>query len=1145
MKKYLIGLFLLFFAAAAFSIPQQIYFQGILLDANGNTVTGTYQMSYKIYSVSTGGSAEWTEVQSGVSVNNGLYTVSLGSVTALPSSVFSSDTKYIGVTVGTDSEMTPRVKINSVPFAYRSLSADSTTNATNSDTVDTIHASTDATVDYLYPLGANSRFPVVVITQGPGSGLDSDTLDGYQATDFALSSGNYVLFAPSSIQSTSDAVGIWVENTNSSGKAISAEATGFNGVAVYGYSGDDLGDFGYAGYFQNDSNANTYALYALSAATDSGAAGYFENTAGGTKSAKLATGILAAVFDGGVDVQNGTFKTYSNAEFGGFGSPTTLTIRSSIDSDVIPNKDLVHNMGDQNFRWNFYGDGSNLTGVVTSGGFGNYVELGPNSQQSTSESPAIDVQSTTTSGFAISAEVTDSGGKAIYAMGGGTEGSRKFGYMGGSSYGVYGSPGTGSTRYGGLGSGSHGVYGQDSSTRYGYLGSSNYGAYGQYQTLRYGYLGGENNAVYGKYNNFIEAALAGYSSGLGKFFGVYTWAAADYGGYFVTTSSEGIAVYGGGNHGTGVNYGGYFKTYSSNGYGLLATNEASAGNGYYAQLGTPNHAGRFVGDVTIEGDVYAEYYYGNGSNLSGLPSGGISTADADTRYVNVTGDSMNGSLTVEVSGANAWAVTGKASATGANANLGGYFEAAGSSGRGILAIGTSSIGNNYGGQFETYSGSGKAVSGWATAETSAINYGGYLRSEGELGYGVYGYASHNTGNNFGGYFRTNSSAGTGVYAYAGDGAGIGLVATNEGGNFSRLATPTYAGQFVGDVSVEGKVYVQADAQYATAIHGKTTHDSGDTYGGYFESSSATSGTGTGVYGSSSGIGGRGVFGVSGRTGTGIGYGGYFVASSEAGFSVYGLATAATGLNYGGYFKAHSVSGGRGVYAQGIYGVQASGSSYGLHSTATSETGQAVFGQATGTTGINYGGRFITDSSTGYGIFAHNTAGGWAGWFGSKVRIAGTLEANSGHIIGNFDIDGNLSKGGGSFLIDHPLDPANKVLRHSFVESPKMMNIYTGRSKLVGGKAVVDLPDYFEALNHPDDREITITCVNGWSPLFLDGKVENNQFVVQTTKDGNKSQEFSWTITAVRNDVFARENPIIVEEEKENKGTYLYPAGFNK
>lgn len=45
--------------------------------------------------------------------------------------------------------------------------------------------------------------------------------------------------------------------------------------------------------------------------------------------------------------------------------------------------------------------------------------------------------------------------------------------------------------------------------------------------------------------------------------------------------------------------------------------------------------------------------------------------------------------------------------------------------------------------------------------------------------------------------------------------------------------------------------------------------------------------------------------------------------------------------------------------------------------------------------------------------------------------------------GNVAVQNTLSKGGGSFKIDHPLDPENKYLYHSFVESPDMMNVYNG------------------------------------------------------------------------------------------------------
>lgn len=210
---------------------------------------------------------------------------------------------------------------------------------------------------------------------------------------------------------------------------------------------------------------------------------------------------------------------------------------------------------------------------------------------------------------------------------------------------------------------------------------------------------------------------------------------------------------------------------------------------------------------------------------------------------------------------------------------------------------------------------------------------------------------------------------------------------------------------------------------------------------------------------------------------------------------------------------------------------------------------------------------ITNSGTGSAVYAYTNTGraiyarsadGYAGYFESAGTTAihakggvyaGYFDGNVS-VIGNLSVTGKVSKGSGSFLIDHPLDPENKVLRHSFVESPDMMNIYKGRTKLKDGAAVIKLPDYFDALNHPEGREINLTPVNGWSPLFLEGEIKNNQFLVKTTKDGNQDQEFSWVIYANRNDEYAKKHPIIVEEEKGvnntfTKGEYIHPDVYDK
>jgi hypothetical protein len=59
--------------------------------------------------------------------------------------------------------------------------------------------------------------------------------------------------------------------------------------------------------------------------------------------------------------------------------------------------------------------------------------------------------------------------------------------------------------------------------------------------------------------------------------------------------------------------------------------------------------------------------------------------------------------------------------------------------------------------------------------------------------------------------------------------------------------------------------------------------------------------------------------------------------------------------------------------------------------------------------------------------------------------------------------GALSKAGGGFRIDHPVEPADKYLSHSFVESSEMKKVYDGIATLDGsGEGCVDLPDWFDA-----------------------------------------------------------------------------------
>jgi microcystin-dependent protein len=112
-------------AAPSATSTGTIAYQGRLADSDGAPLTGTYSMIFRLYDAATGGMPLWEEQwtgSNGVKVSDGLFSVMLGSLTAIPQVVITGhDQLFLGITVGTDDEMTPRVQLGSVPFAVQAL----------------------------------------------------------------------------------------------------------------------------------------------------------------------------------------------------------------------------------------------------------------------------------------------------------------------------------------------------------------------------------------------------------------------------------------------------------------------------------------------------------------------------------------------------------------------------------------------------------------------------------------------------------------------------------------------------------------------------------------------------------------------------------------------------------------------------------------------------------------------------------------------------------------------------------------------------------------------------------------------------------------------------------------------------------------
>ena len=105
--------------AAGAEVPNLINYQGILTDSGGLPVEGPHDLTFTVYDDSTAGAALWIEAHADVDVDEGLFNVILGSVTTIPDTLFDDAGRWIGITVDSDPEMTPRMRITSVPWAMR------------------------------------------------------------------------------------------------------------------------------------------------------------------------------------------------------------------------------------------------------------------------------------------------------------------------------------------------------------------------------------------------------------------------------------------------------------------------------------------------------------------------------------------------------------------------------------------------------------------------------------------------------------------------------------------------------------------------------------------------------------------------------------------------------------------------------------------------------------------------------------------------------------------------------------------------------------------------------------------------------------------------------------------------------------------
>jgi hypothetical protein len=184
-----------------------------------------------------------------------------------------------------------------------------------------------------------------------------------------------------------------------------------------------------------------------------------------------------------------------------------------------------------------------------------------------------------------------------------------------------------------------------------------------------------------------------------------------------------------------------------------------------------------------------------------------------------------------------------------------------------------------------------------------------------------------------------------------------------------------------------------------------------------------------------------------------------------------------------------------------------------------DIGAGVFGQGiTGVAGQS------TNVSMSFGVYSYDDIGANGGLYGASLSCSGTK----------------------TFIIDDPLDPQNKLLKHFCVESPEVLNFYRGTVTLnSNGEAVVQLPDYFAKIN--TNFSYDLTAVRSPAPgLYIKEKITENHFVIA---GGQPNGEVSWAVYAERNDPYMQQNPsvkeVVVEKTGKFAGKYMHPEAYGQ
>jgi hypothetical protein len=692
------------------TIPEKIGFQGRLTDATGNPVSGSVNLTFKLYTA--GGTEKWSSGALGVTVTGGLYSVELGDAAL---GLLPFDEAYrLGVTVESDAEMTPRYPLLAVPYAMRAKRAN------DADMLDGLHAADlslsahNHTGTYVRITGDTMSGALALPANGLAAGVNQLVLSGGN-----VGIGTTTPAAKLDVDAGATATGIFAQTTSTSGRAVTGSASAATGptYGVYGVSSSTSGTGIFA--MANAGSGTTYGLFARSDST-SGYGIYGAATAG--------SGTTYGVYGSSASPAGWGLYTPNNAHVGG-----TLSINGGVS---LPASGITGAGTGSGLNADLL-DGSHASAFASASGSANYIQNQTGSNQAAgfritgngifnggqigigTTSPSASYKLHVSSNSMGAYVETDGTGSPTYAI---------YGYAGGgngTTYGVYGKS-ISLSGYGVYGEGGYyGVYGETAST-------SGTGLFGRASAAT-----GSTHGVYGECNSSGGRGVRGYATATNG----TTW-----GVHGQSDATSGLGVHGYASAASGYTTGVLGQSNSTNGRGVEGFAFADSGDtvGVYGSAASTSGIG-------VHGFAQTLGVFGEATSSSGYGILGVATATSGVNF------GVRGS-TASTSGFGVFGYAENSSGT----NYGVYGQSNSTSGSGVYGLAGAGSGTTLGVLGMSVSPDGMGIYGVASA-TSGTNFGVRGASASTSGFGVFGRAEATSGVTYGVYGECWSASGYAGY----------------------------------------------------------------------------------------------------------------------------------------------------------------------------------------------------------------------------------------------------------------------------------------------------------------------------------------------------------------------------------------------